>query len=109
MTMSNDMASHPDAPPLAPTWGSLFTRDTGPRSAMIAGGVAVHALSIYVVSTILPSAVAEVGGVEYFAWTTTLAMVGAILSSVCAAALANKIGLRLAYWFALATFALGSG
>jgi MFS family permease len=75
---------------------------------MLSGGVAVHALSIHVVSTILPSAVAEVGGVAYFAWSTTLAMVGAILSSVCAATLAGKVGLRGAYWLALACFAFGS-
>jgi len=106
--MSNDTTSPVVAPPFASTWAALFTRDTGPQSAMLAGGVAVHALSVYIVSTILPSAVAEVGGVAYFAWSTTLAMVGAILASVCAPALAARIGARGAYWVALALFAVGS-
>ncbi len=75
---------------------------------MLAGGVAVHALSVYVVTTILPSAVAEVGGVAYFAWSTTLALVGAIMSSVCAPALAARLGARGAYWLTLALFATGS-
>jgi MFS family permease len=106
--MSNDARSPVVAPPLASSWAALFTRDTGPQSAMLAGGVAVHALSVYIVSTILPSAVDEVGGVAYFAWSTTLAMVGAILASVCATALAARIGARSAYWVALALFAVGS-
>src|ERR1019366_722817 len=98
--MNNDGTSPVAAPPLASTWAALFTRDTGPRSGMLAGGVAVHALSVYIVTTILPSAVAEVGGVAYFAWSTTMAMVGAILTSVCTTALAARFGARGAYWVA---------
>lgn len=94
---------------LPETWAALFKGGTGAWSAMVAGGVAVHALSVHVVATILPSAVAEVGGVERFAWTTTLALVGAILSSVCATAVASKVGYRCAYWAALTVFAIGSG
>jgi MFS family permease len=90
------------------TWAELFNKEMAPWSAMLAGGVAVHALSVHVVATILPSAVAEIGGVEYFAWTTTVALVGAILASVCATALASNVGLRCAYWAALVAFAMGS-
>jgi MFS family permease len=106
--MNDDTASPVAILPSPSTWAALFTRTTGPQSAMLAGGVAVHALSVYIVTTILPSAVAEIGGVAYFAWSTTLAMVGAILSSVCATSLAARLGARGAYWAALALFALGS-
>lgn len=98
----------PETTALPETWAALFTRETAAWSAMVAGGVAVHALSVHVVATILPSAVAEVGGVERFAWTTTLALVGAILSSVCATTLASKVGYRCTYWAALTVFAMGS-
>lgn len=98
----------PDGTVPPATWAALFTAGAAPRSAMIAGGVAVHALSVHIVATILPTAVAEVGGIKYFAWVTTLALVGAIVASVCAPALAGMVGLRRAYWAALATFAAGS-
>ncbi len=106
--MNTDGTATVTGPPLAFTWVALFTRETGPQSATLAGGVAVHALSVYIVTTILPSAVAEVGGVAYFAWSTTVALVGAILSSVCAPALAARLGPRGAYWAALGLFAAGS-
>jgi MFS family permease len=93
---------------VALTWSALFTTERAPISIMLSGGVAVHALSVHVVATILPSAVYEIGGMEYYAWTTTLALIGAILSSVCATALSGGIGPRRAYWMALATFAAGS-
>jgi MFS family permease len=52
--------------------------------------------------------VADIGGIVWFAWSTTLAMVGAILASVCATALDARLGSRNAYWTALALFALGN-
>ena len=54
-------------------WLSLFRDGNAPISLMIAGGVAIHALSMRVVSTALPIVVTEIGGLRFFAWTTTVA------------------------------------
>src|SRR3546814_16611678 len=51
------------------------------RSLALAGGVAVHAVNVYIVTSILPSIVADIGGLEYYACNTTLFVVASILGS----------------------------
>jgi len=38
----------------------------------LTGGVALHAINVHIVTTILPSVVSEIGGLEYYAWNITL-------------------------------------
>lgn len=90
------------------SWRDLFTAGNMAVSAMLTGGVAIHALSLRVVATILPSVVAEIGGLRFFAWATTLAMVGSIWGAALAAVLANSRGLKGAYRVSLVLFASGS-
>ena len=58
-------------------WPALFASGNIAVSVMLTGGVAIHALSLRIVSTVLPSAVTEIGGLPFFAWTTTVAIVSA--------------------------------
>lgn len=89
-------------------WLSLFREGNAPISLMIAGGVAIHALSMRVVSTALPIVVTEIGGLRFFAWTTTVAVITAIWGAAFAASLVRLRGLRDAYRISLALFAGGS-
>jgi MFS family permease len=89
-------------------WLSLFREGNAPISLMIAGGVAIHALSMRVVSTALPIVVTEIGGLRFFAWTTTVAVITAIWGAAFAASLVRFRGLRDAYRISLAMFAGGS-
>jgi MFS family permease len=90
------------------SWLSLFQGGYAPVSLMIAGGVAIHALSMRVVSTALPIVVTEIGGLRFFAWTTTVAVVTAIWGAAFAASLVRFRGLRDAYRISLVLFAGGS-
>jgi MFS family permease len=89
-------------------WLSLFRDGYAAISLMIAGGVAIHALSMRVVSTALPIVVTEIGGLRFFAWTTTVAVVTAIWGAAFAASLVRFRGLRDAYRISLLVFAGGS-
>jgi MFS family permease len=89
-------------------WLSLFREGNAPISLMIAGGVAIHALSMRVVSTALPIVVTKIGGLRFFAWTTTVAVITAIWGAAFAASLVRFRGLRDAYRISLALFAGGS-
>jgi MFS family permease len=91
------------------SWSALFRGPNLARSVVLTGGAAIHALSIRVVVTVLPVAVNEIGGLRFFAWTMTVAMVSAIWGSVLAPPLAVSRGLRAAYYIALALFVVGSG
>jgi MFS family permease len=89
-------------------WRSLFRDGNALVSVMIAGGVGLHAQSMRVVATALPSVVADIGGLRFFAWTTTVAIVSAIWGAAFSASLVRSRGLRDSYRITLALFATGS-
>ena len=89
-------------------WMALFEGPNLARSVVLSGAVAIHALSLRVVITVLPSATLEIGGLGFLAWTMTVAMVSAIWGAASAASLATSRGLRRAYQTALALFVVGS-
>ena len=71
------MSSSPSltaAEPASASWGDLLRGRNGLRSIALAGGVALHAVNIYVVTTILPTIIQEIGGLTYYAWNTTLSV-----------------------------------
>jgi MFS family permease len=89
-------------------WLSLFRDGNALVSVMITGGVAIHAQSMRVVATTLPSVVEDIGGLRFFAWTTTVAIVSAIWGAAFSASLVRSRGLRDAYRISLTLFAGGS-
>jgi MFS family permease len=101
-------ASRPPTDDARDGWGALLTGRNLGRSVVLTGAVAIHALSLRVVVTVLPVAVAEIGGLRFFAWTMTVAMVSAIWGAASAAPMAAALGLRRAYHIALALFVIGS-
>ncbi|HZY69223.1 MAG TPA: MFS transporter, partial [Devosia sp.] len=72
------------------------------------GGTALQAIEVFIGSAMLPTVVAEIGGLELFAWNTTLFVVASILATLFAGARPASIGPRGAYLIAAAGFALGS-
>jgi MFS family permease len=89
-------------------WLALFSEGNAAVSVILTAGVAIHALSLRVVATVLPSVVVEIGGLPFFAWTTTVAIVSAIWGAAFAASLARSRGLKGAYRVSLLLFAVGS-
>lgn len=92
----------------APGWRDLLSGNNGWRSLALAGGVALHATNVYVATTVLPSIVQDIGGLDLYAWNTTLFVVASILGSVLAARLLTVLGPRSAYMVALAGFCIGT-
>lgn len=90
------------------SWLDLFRGENGLRVAVLAGGTGLHAVNVYIGATLLPSAVADIGGLDYFAWNTTLFVLASILASVFAATRPFGIGPRACYMLAAAAFAAGS-
>lgn len=89
-------------------WSALLSGGNGMRSLALAGGVALHAINVYVATTILPSVVADIGGLDYYAWNTTLFIVASIIGSVLSAKLLGNLGPRSAYGVAAGLFGLGT-
>ncbi|WP_376710046.1 MFS transporter [Pseudochrobactrum lubricantis] len=89
-------------------WGDLLTGKNAIRSMALAGGVALHAVNVYIATTILPSVVSDIGGLDYYAWNTTLFVVASIIGSTLAVKLLRKTGPRKAYAISASVFALGT-
>ncbi len=88
-------------------WSALLLGKNGLRSAALAGGVALHAINIYLVTTLLPSVVQDIGGLDYYAWNTTLFVVASIVGSVLSTRVLAGLGPKLAYGLAGLVFMLG--
>lgn len=88
-------------------WRELVRGDYAARSAVVGGGMVLHAVNVFIVATILPSVVAEIGGLHLFAWSTTLYVVASLVGGVGCARLMHALGTRWTYRAALAVFALG--
>lgn len=89
-------------------WGALLSGSNAVASLALAGGVALHAINVYVATTILPSVVKDIGGIDYYAWNTTIFVAASILGSALSAKLLGAAGPRGAYLVAALVFAAGT-
>lgn len=90
------------------SWGELLSGRNAWRAVAVTGGVALHAINVHIVTTVLPSVVQDIGGVAWYAWNTTLFVVASILGATLSARLLQGLGPRRGYLAALALFVFGS-
>lgn len=90
------------------SWSELLSGRNALRSIALAGGVALHAVNLYIVATILPSVVGDIGGLSYYAWNITLFVVASIFSSSLSPKAMHALGPRHAFLAAIGFFGLGT-
>lgn len=88
------MITHDDS-----RWSDLFSGKNAASAIALSLGVALHAINILVATTILPSVVQDIGGLDLYAWNTTLFVVASILGSALSARLLGGYGARSAIWW----------
>lgn len=90
------------------SWRALL----GPRNlgaaTVLAGGVALYATNEFLTISLMPSAVAEIGGQRYYAWVTTVYLVASVAAATTVSATLARVGPRSAYLGALTVFGAGS-
>jgi MFS family permease len=89
-------------------WLELMRGGNATHSAVVGGGMIIHAISTFIVVTILPSVVRDIGGLRFFAWATTLYVLASLLGGALCARLLARVGVRGSYRIALPLFALGT-
>jgi MFS family permease len=87
-----DPAPQPDA-----RWGDLFRDGRGVYTVLINLGVSLHAMDIFVIATVMPVVVADIGGVAFYTWTTMLYTMGTIVGGASGAAVRGFLGGRYGY------------
>lgn len=90
------------------SWSELLGGKNLFFAVALSGGVALHAINIYIATTVLPSVIREIGGLHLYAWNTTLFVVASILGSALTARLLAVTGARQAYLVAALLFIAGS-
>jgi len=75
---------------------------------MLNVGIGLHALDVFIIATVMPRVVRELGGAEYYTWATMLYMVASIVGTAAGNPVRQMLGSRLGYPIAALVFAAGS-
>lgn len=78
-------------------WADIFTGRMGVFTLVLGLGMALFAINQFVVATIMPTILADLGGVGLYTWAFSLFAVGAIMGAASANALRQAFGVRKAY------------
>lgn len=90
------------------SWRELLGRRYLGTSAVLAGGVALYATNEFLTISLLPSTIKDIGGERYYAWATTLYLVGSVVAAAAANAVLVRIGSRSAYLLGVLSFGAGA-
>ncbi len=102
------MNGKPDDSNAVSPWRQLWQGEIGLYCLLINLGFGLHAIDTFLVSTIMPDVIAEIGGAAFYSWTSMLYMLASILGGAAAAPLAHRFGGKRAYEIGILAFLLGS-
>jgi MFS family permease len=86
----------------------LFGATRAMTSLVLAGGIALHAINIFLATSLLPTAIDEIGGERLYAWSTTVFMIASVISSMLVSRTLALRGPVAAYLIGLAPFVAGA-
>ena len=90
------------------SWRELLGPKNLGASAVLAGGVALYATNEFLTISLMPSAVADIGGQRFYAWVTTVYLVGSVMAATTVHSVLMRLGPRLSYLLGLSVFGVGS-
>jgi len=90
------------------SWRELLGPKNLGASTVLAGGVALYATNEFLTISLMPSAVADIGGQRFFAWVTTVYLVASVVAATTVHATVMRLGPRLSYLLGLSVFGAGS-
>lgn len=90
------------------SWAQMVAPGRRGAVTVLAGGTLMFAIDTYVTASLLPSAVAEIGGASFYAWPTTLFLLSAVVASSLTSRVLATVPAARAYLVALGVFALGA-
>jgi MFS family permease len=90
------------------SWRELLGPGYVGTSTVLAGGVALHATNIFLTTSLLPTAIDDIGGERLYAWSTSVFMIASVISSMLVSRLLGGRGPAKAYLIALTPFILGT-
>jgi MFS family permease len=99
MVAGPETPSTPTPPEKKAGWKELFSDGRGPYTALLNLGIGLHALDIFIITTVMPTVVTDIGGLSYYTWTSMLYMVGSIVGAAAGSHLRARLGTRRGYFW----------
>jgi MFS family permease len=90
------------------SWAHLVAREHRGAMAVLSGGTLMFAVDTYITASLMPSAVAEIGGEAFYAWPTTVFLLAAVVTSALVSRVLATVPAARAYLVALGVFAVGA-
>jgi MFS family permease len=90
------------------SWAQLVAREHRGAMAVLSGGTLMFAVDTYITASLMPSAVAEIGGEAFYAWPTTVFLLAAVVTSALVSRVLATVPAARAYLVALGVFAAGA-
>ena len=104
----SDSSAIPEREVTKGAWGEIFRDGRGLYSALVIGGIAMHATQMLVIAIIMPTIVADIGGAAYYTWAAMLYTIGSIVGASSTGIIWSKFGARRGYALGAGVFALGT-
>jgi MFS family permease len=90
------------------TWKRLFSGELLIYSIILNLGILLFAVDTFVITTIMPTVVEDIGGTELYAWPVMIFMIGAIVGAAATGPVRVNFGRRNGYVFAGILFLVGN-
>ena len=91
-----------------PYWTEVFRGRFGVYTLLLNIGILFFAVDNFLINTLMPSIVADIGGVAFYAWAMMLYLVGSIMGAASYGPLRARIGGRRSLAAGGAVFSLGA-
>ncbi len=95
--MNDSSGSSPGEAERKAGWADLFRDGRGSYTALLNLGIGLHAIDIFVITTVMPTVVNDIGGLSYYTWTSMLYMVGTIVGAAAGGHMRARLGARSGY------------
>lgn len=79
------------------SWAALFRGPRVVHTLLLILGIGVHAISVHLLTTVLPSVVADIGGAAYYAWAMMLFTIASIMGTACGGVIKAAWDIRPGY------------
>ena len=106
--MSQSRARSPEGEATKGAWGDIFRDGLGLYSALVIGGIAMHATQMLVIAIIMPTIVADIGGAAYYTWAAMLCTIGAVVGASSTGVVWSRFSPRRVYALGAGVFALST-
>ena len=90
------------------TWADLFREGRAVYTVSLTLAVSLHAMDAFIVSTVMPSVVREIGGAQFYTWVVMLYMTASIVGAASGAPVRLILGTRRGYVAAGLVFLAGT-